>query len=494
MQDINDLILALESDIPLVVLETYDESRAMDVLTRVAMKARRGLMGWSVTTGLEIIGFAESVKEREDKEGPEALLKAIKQHKLPSIFVLCDFHPYLTGNPELVRHIKDIALSYDELGHTLVFVSHELELPPEVRRYSVRFSLALPSDAQLAAIVREEIRDWMKDNIGTRPNMNADILKKLIANLKGVTAQDARRLIRGVIRDDGAITHEDIDVVNQAKYQLLDMDGLLSFEYDTRKMAEVGGLENLKRWLKDRHEPFVRHNLPASIDRPKGILLCGVQGGGKSLAAKAVAGAWDIPLLRLDMGSLYNKYIGETEKNLRACLQQAELMAPCVLWVDEIEKAMAISHGDDATSHRVLGTLLTWMSERSESVFLVATANKVSGLPAELLRKGRFDEIFFVDLPESQIREEIFAIHLQSREENPENFDIQTLAARTDGFTGAEIEQALVSAIHVALARREKLNTELVLEEIDNTLPLSVTMGDKILALRRWASERTVKA
>lgn len=494
MQDINDLVLTLRSGIPLIVLETHDEVRALEVLTKVAMKIRKGLMGWSITKGLDIIGFAETSERKDDPEDPIALLKAIKQHKLPSIFVLCDFHPYMEGNPEIVRHLKDIALAQEKLGHILVFLSHSLELPAEIKRYSAQFKLALPGDSQLAAIVREEIREWMKDNTGTRPNLNGDILKRLIANLKGTTSQDARRLIRSAIRDDGAITPGDIDSVNEAKYQLLDMDGLLSFEYDTRKMADVGGVENLKRWLQDRHEPFIRQDLPKNIDRPRGILLCGVQGSGKSLAAKAVAGAWQLPLLRLDMATLYNKYIGETEKNLRTCLEQAELMAPCVLWVDEIEKALAVSHNDDATSQRVLGHLLTWLSERQASVFLVATANHVSGLPAELLRKGRFDEVFFVDLPEARIREDIFSIHLQSREYNPEHFDITTLGSRSDGFSGAEIEQAIVSAIHVALARRTELDTELILEEIDNTLPLSVTMADKIQALRRWAAERTIRA
>jgi SpoVK/Ycf46/Vps4 family AAA+-type ATPase len=224
------------------------------------------------------------------------------------------------------------------------------------------------------------------------------------------------------------------------------------------------------------------------------VLLLGVQGDGKSLAAKAVAGLWGLPLLRIDMGALYNKYIGETEKNLRMALEQAELMAPCVLWLDEIEKGIAVSDQDLGISRRLLGTLLTWMAERAGAVFMVATANDISALPAELLRKGRFDEIFFVDLPTPEARREIFAIHLRSRHFEPERFDLERLATHSDRFSGAEIEQAIVAALYGCSARREPLSTEAILHEVDNTFPLAVMMAERVEALRDWARERTVPA
>ena len=400
----------------------------------------------------------------------------------------------MQGNPTIVRHVKDIALAYGRLGHTVIFVSHEMELPPEIKRFSARFDLSLPGKHQLATILREELRSWMSDHSGQRPDVDTEALQGLLANLKGVTAQDARRLLRGAIRDDGAITREDVRQLNKARFELLGLDGLMSYEEDTCDMAAVAGLDNLKQWLDSRKLPFLNTSAAAPGDKPKGLLLTGVQGSGKSLAARAVAGSWNIPLLRLDMGALYNKYIGETEKNLRQCLQQSEQMAPCVLWLDEVEKGIAFSGDEEATSRRVLGTLLTWLAERQSAVFLVMTANDISRLPAELMRKGRLDEIFFVDLPLLPIREQIFRVHLEGRHCTPSHFDLAALAARSVDFSGAEIEQAVVAAIHIAMARGLPVSTELILEEIDRTRPLAVTMSEPVSALRQWAQGRTALA
>ena len=494
MQDLQDLALIVESHIPLVVLETYDEQHAQALLTRVALKTDRGLLDWSVTNGLQVSGLEQAIGGEVDTTDPLQLLKTIKGHKSSAIYILYDFHPYLQGRPEIVRHIKDIALAYQRMGHTLVFVSHELDLPAEIKRYSARFDLTPPCQTRLSAILREEIREWMRDHDQRRPEIDPGAMRALIGNLRGVNALDARRLIRGAIRDDGAITESDIRRSNLAKFELLDMDGLMSLEEDTRDMRSLGGLENLKQWLAIRRDHFPAANGIVPADQPRGILLTGVQGTGKSLAAKAVAGTWCLPLLRLDMGALYNKFIGETEKNLRKCLKQAELMAPCVLWVDEIEKGLAVSVNEDATSQRVLGTLLTWLAERQSEVFIVATANDISALPPELLRKGRLDEIFFVDLHRAEVRQSIFCIHLERRYCDPEYFDLPALAARSGGFSGAEIEQSVVAAVHVALALRLPLSTEHILEELDRTQPLSVTMAEKIGELRRWAHDRTVMA
>ena len=230
------------------------------------------------------------------------------------------------------------------------------------------------------------------------------------------------------------------------------------------------------------------------LDAPKGVLLFGVQGGGKSLAAKAIAGIWGLPLLRLDMAGLFNKYIGETEKNLREALKLADVMAPCVLWLDEIEKGLAQNEGDNAIAKRLLGTLLTWMSERRSKVFMVATSNNISELPPELMRKGRFDEIFFVDLPKEATRRRIFEIHFDNRQFDSHAYDMEALALQSEGFTGAEIEQAVVGAAYAASARDEVLQTSHVQEAIANTQPLSVVMAEKMAALRTWAADRAVPA
>lgn len=493
MQDVVDLALIIDSNIPIIVLETHEELRALELLTRVAMKKHLGCNCWSVTEGLNRIGFGCDPCAAAEPESPTDVLKIIKKHKDPSLFVLCDYHPYLPNNPEHVRLLKDLALNYATLRHTIVLISHELEIPPELRYYCARFTMTLPNDAQLTAIVRDEVTLWSRENANARVKTDHATLKKLIKNLKGLSQQDVRRLVRGVIRDDGAITQDDLTEVNKAKFELIDMDGVLSFEYDTEKFSAVGGLNILKEWIKQRASIFLNPE-QTSLDRPKGIILLGVQGSGKSMAAKAVAGLWGVPLLRLDMAALYNKYIGETEKNLKKSIKQAELMEPCVLWIDEIEKGLTVGDSDDGTSKRILGTMLTWMAERKANVFIVATSNDISKLPPELLRKGRMDEIFFVDLPGLDVRQEIFSIHLRKRNFDPEKFAVSALADATEGFSGAEIEQGVVAALYTASAQRQPLSSEHILEELQSTYPLSVVMAEQIAKLRQWAEGRTVFA
>jgi SpoVK/Ycf46/Vps4 family AAA+-type ATPase len=278
----------------------------------------------------------------------------------------------------------------------------------------------------------------------------------------------------------------------QAKYELLNRGGALQFEYDTARFRDVGGLSRLKSWLTQRKPAFSNDQDAAHLDKPKGILLLGVQGCGKSLAAKATASIFGVPLLRLDFGTIYDKYHGETERKLRDSLKTADVMAPCVLWIDEIEKGIAGRGGETGTTQRVLGSFLTWMAERRSQVFVVATANDISTLPPELVRKGRFDEIFFVDLPDIKNRASILAIHLSRRDQALQNFDIEALAEAMDGFSGAEVEQAIVAALYAAHAKRQPLATEHILEEVRQTRPLSVVMAERIAAMRDWAAGRTV--
>jgi SpoVK/Ycf46/Vps4 family AAA+-type ATPase len=269
---------------------------------------------------------------------------------------------------------------------------------------------------------------------------------------------------------------------------------VLSFEIDTARFADVAGLQSLKRWLEQRRDAFIGDAAALGLDVPKGIMLLGVQGCGKSLAAKATAGAWSVPLMRLDFGSLYNKFLGETERNLREALKTSDAMAPCVLWMDEIEKGIATSDSDGGESRRILGALLTWMAERSTRVFIVATSNDIEALPPELVRKGRLDEIFFVDLPDDAGRAEILKIHLRRRRQDPAGFDLPALVNASKGFSGAEVEQAVVSALYAAHLNGEVLATAHILAELQRTRPLSVVMAERIAYLRAWAADRTVKA
>ncbi len=494
MQDVHDLALMLERHTPILVIETHEEPRALDLLTRLAIKRGAALQQWTLTDGLRRLGFGEE-PGLEQSEVPERALLHIKQQQQGGIFVFCDLHPFI-AEPQIVRLLKDIALQHMHAGKTLVLLSHRLEVPDELMRLSARFQLQLPNEQQLMTLVQEEARRYAAHS-GTRVKTDEPTLKRLVANLRGLTYSDARRLIRGAIVDDGAITAEDVPEVSRAKLQLMDMDGVMGFEYDTARFGDVAGLDSMKQWLQQRQQAF----LEADTDlRPKGMLLFGVQGSGKSLAAKAVAGSWGVPLLRLDMGALYNKFFGETERNLREALQLAELMSPCVVWIDEIEKALAGDSQDSGVSQRLLGTLLTWLAERKQPVFVVATANNIHALPPELMRKGRLDEIFFVDLPDASVREAIFRIHLGKRGHDADAVDLGVLAAATEGFSGAEIEQVVVAAWYASAEAGKTVTTEPLLTTqqlvaaANATQPLSVTMAEQLQRLRLWAAGRAVSA
>ncbi|WP_277052517.1 AAA family ATPase [Zestomonas thermotolerans] len=490
--DIHDLGLVLESKVKLIVIESWDEPRVLETLTGLAIKRGLGLFTWSVTEGVRRLGFGGEPLGSEPTQDPEAALKLVKHDPQANLYVFCDLHPFLADNPRLVRLLKEIAMAEGAQRPTLVLVSHALRLPPEVQRYAARFSLSLPSEDELLAIVREEAARWSERNNGARVRTDNRTLRQVVKNLRGLSHGEARLLARNLICDDGAITQEDLPELNRTKFQLLDLDGVLSFESDTARFAEVGGLASLKRWLAERQSAFLADH--KGLDAPRGVLLVGVQGSGKSLAAKAVAGLWGLPLLRLDFACLYNKYFGETERNLREALRLAEQMAPCVLWMDEVEKGLASGDHDGGVSQRVLGTLLTWLAERKAPVFAVATANAIEQLPAELVRKGRFDEVFFVDLPGAAVRVEIFRIHLKRRELEPQQFDLEQLAAASEGFSGAEIEQVVVSAVYAAQARQQAVDQALLLATAQGTVPLSVLMAERLAALRAWAQGRTVSA
>ena len=492
MLDITDLKLILRSRVPIIVIETREEQRALGMIKRLKrFGMQHPLFAWSVTEGLYRLDI-ESKPQRLNAQ-PRDVLAHIKASDLEGIYVLMDMHPYL-DEPFVVRMIREIAQSYEETPRTLVLISPGLKLPDEIRHHAAYLEVTLPDRAQLQQLLREEVDRWKRRK---RRNVKADqhAIELLINHLVGLSYADARRLIRKVIYDDGAIDREDVQEVMDAKYRLLGGDGVLSYEADTAHLADVAGLDRMKHWLAQREKVFTAARPPGGLDQPRGVLLLGVQGSGKSLAAKAVAGAWNVPLLRLDFATLYNKYYGETERNLREALRTAEAMAPCVLWIDEIEKGLATDQAEHAgPSRRMLGTLLTWMAERTSRVFLVATANDIDALPPELLRKGRFDEIFFVDLPETQVRENIFSIHLKQREQDVDSFDLAALARASEGFSGAEIEQAVVSALYSAYASDGELETRHVLDELELTRPLSVVMAERIAALRAWARTRTVSA
>jgi len=447
------------------------------------------LFRWTVTDGLQRLDI--DLEPQLMNSQPVDVLKHIRAVSKPGIYVLLDFHPFL-DDPVHVRLIKDICIHYEEIARQLIFISHSVQLPQELEAYSARFDMALPNEQERRKIVESVADEYSREHSGARVQVDPKAYKLLLSNLAGLTYGDTRRLARNAVFVDGAITHSDLPGVMQAKYELLNRGGALQFEYDTARFSDVGGLARLKAWLTQRKAAFRGEDGTAHLDPPKGILLIGIQGCGKSLAAKATAGIFGAPLLRLDFAALYDKYHGETERKLRESLKTADVMAPCVLWIDEIEKGIAGRGGETGTTQRILGTFLTWMAEKKMPVFVVATANDIAALPPELVRKGRFDEIFFVDLPDLKVRASILAIHLTNRGQRLGDFEVESLAQAMEGFSGAEIEQAVVSALYAAHATAQPLSTSHILREVELTRPLSVVMRERVSALREWAAGRTV--
>ncbi len=489
-----ELEMLLASRFALIVIESREESRVLSVVREASLKVRRGrgwgVFQWTVTEGLQRIDVDLGGPQRLLSEPPQ-LLRHLKATTMPGIYVLLDFHPYL-ADPVNVRMLKDVAQGYDQVARTVVLMSYEVALPQELENFATRMQLALPSSNERQMIVQRIATEWAAAHPGRTARLDPEALAKLVDNLSGLTVADAERLVRQAIFDDGALTLQDLQGVLAAKYQLLNRGGTLTYEPDTARFTDLAGMQNLRAWLNSRRPAF--DGSAPELDAPRGVLLLGVQGCGKSLAARAAAGIFGVPLLRLDFGALYSKWHGESEKNLRESLQAAQALAPCVLWIDEIEKALADGAGDSGTSRRVLGTFLTWLAEHPARIFVVATANDISALPPELIRKGRLDEIFFVDLPDTAERAAILAIHARKRSIVLSPDETLTLARRCGGFSGAELEQAIVAASYSARLSGQTVNAAAIAHELQVTRPLSVIMAEKVAALRAWAHDRTVPA
>ena len=410
MSELEDLTTLVRAATPLLVIETVDEQRVIDCFRHVIARALHPLWRWTLTDGLQRLDFAQAASIAPDAT---TTLDAIRAASERGIYLLFDFHALLRYAMSQ-RQLREIVQRQRCAAHTIVLVGAKVELPDELEALALRVPLALPDLKELAGILRGEALAWQNDQ-GRRLDVDNDTARTLVRNLVGLSRPDARRIVRKLIYNDGALNRTDLPVLLQSKFNLLNRSGLLHYEYATAGFADVAGVSRVREWVQRRRTVFLATDPDPALDPPRGVLLLGVQGCGKSLASKAIAGGFGVPLVRLDFGTLYNKYQGETEKNLREALASTELLAPCVLWIDEIEKGLAGGGDDGGVSRRVLGYLLTWMAERKAKVFVVATANAVHELPAELLRKGRFDEIFFVDLPDTDVRGEIFALHLARR-------------------------------------------------------------------------------
>ena len=492
MNDIKQLESLLAARMPVVAVESHEEAKVIGMMENFASLNERTFFLWSVTGGLKRYNSRDSIYNTTEFI---AALRHVEASPVNAVYLFLDAHPFI-DDPVAVRIIKNISSKAEVVPRMLVFLSHAIKLPAELVPLSANFQPSLPDAAAIQTILNEEASRYRRSS-GDKVQASREALHMMVQHLNGLTEESIRRLIRMAIGDDGRITLGDIGKLLKSKHETMQGCDVLSFEPGIPDIEQLGGLANLKRWLKVRREIFLSGDQSGPLPPPKGVLLLGVQGAGKSLAAKCVAGAWHLPLFRMDFGTLYQKYHGETERNMREALKAAGAMSPCVLWMDEIEKGIASDasgEGDGGVSRRVLGTLLTWMAERKERVFIVATANDISRLPPELLRKGRFDEIFFVDLPQKSGREQILAIHLAKKKLDVSKFDIPAIADASDGFSGAELEQAIVSALYEAHADKVPLSTAHVIGELKRTRPISVVMAEKIAELRNWAAERAVPA
>jgi SpoVK/Ycf46/Vps4 family AAA+-type ATPase len=494
MTDIERLKQLLTARHPCVSILTFEEAEALALVRAAAGELGVEMLEWSVSSGVRD-GLAAAGPVAPSTEHPAAALVHLADRQTRVIAVLLDVSGHLKDERTL-RTLRHAIGQFAKNGSTLVLIDHATELPPPIRAMATRFELSLPDEAALEQIVRETIRNA---NVGKKIaiDLTKRDLQTMLRNLRGLNARQAKQIIFDAIAQDQRLDASDINTMLAEKRQVLQGDGLLEYVQAPVSLDEIGGVRRLKFWLEQRKESLGDEAVAYGIQPPRGVLMLGVQGAGKSLAAKAVATAWQRPLLRMDVGALYDKFIGESERRLRQALYQAEQMSPIVLWIDEIEKAFASAasqSSDGGLSKRMFGALLTWMQEHTAPVFLIATANDIEALPPELLRKGRFDEIFFVDLPDNEARQSIFAIHLKKRKRDLKKFDLQALAAASEGYSGAELEQGILSAMHNAFARRVELTTELIVETLKQSPPLSVTMAEKVEALREWAQGRCVPA
>ena len=485
---------------PILYVITNEEMRVQKVLVEIAAKRQKKVFEWTYSSGIVPAGASiQSQKGRNPAtKDPLAALDLVIEQIEPAIFLFKDFHPFLTrSNFAVIRRLKDIALHLKNSRKTIVLISPVMEIPAELDKEITVINFPPPGKEDLTAVLDEAVED-LQGSQEVQIELDEEGRDRLLQAALGLTLGEAGNVFAKIIIKNQRLTADDVSEVFAEKQQIIRKSGLLEYYAAEEDFTSVGGLSVLKDWVNKRAVAFTAEARAFGLPAPKGVLLLGVQGCGKSLCAKAVSRLWQLPLLRFDMGRMFGSLVGSSEENVRRAIAVAESIAPAVLWVDEIDKAFTGSQSsgvtDGGTTARVFGTFLTWLSEKSAPVFVVATANDVSQLPPELLRKGRLDEIFYVDLPLDEERAEIFRIHLAKRNRNPEEFDLPALAAASKEFSGAEIEEAIISALYDAFYAKQELATAHVLATLSQTVPLARTMAEKITAQRNWATGRARNA
>ncbi len=488
-----ELAVLIRARYPLLYLLSWEERRVEHMLRQVAGQLRKKLYGWTITSGIVSLDEYDGMPPDPATYAPLRALDTIALSQESAIFVLKDFHPFLDEHrslaeqPVIVRRLRDVVNHLKESRKTVVILSPILVIPPELEKDIILLDYSLPTFDELSSSLDRVIRS-AREVAGIQLELSQEMYEKVLLAAQGLTCTEAENVFAKSLVMTRTL---DLDVIMAEKKQIIRRSQVLEYFEAEENMSSVGGMDLLKKWLAKRSLAFSERARAFGLPEPKGLLLLGVQGAGKSLIAKAISSQWRLPLLRLDLGRLFSQLVGSSEQNMRAALKLAESVAPCLLWVDELEKGLAgvaSSHLSDAgTTARVFGSFLTWMQEKTAPVFVVATANDISILPPEALRKGRFDEIFFIDLPSYEERREIFAIHIARRGRNPLDFDLDTLARMSENFSGAEIEQAVISALYDAFESNRDLTDADILNALKHTVPLAQTMEHKVNALRNWA-------
>jgi len=481
---------------PLLYVVTYEEKRfEQEVLAEIAKGWNKALFIWSRSRGFVDARAAESATDNATRD-PLAALKFIEDAKQGAIFVVRDFHPFLS-DAEVIRRLRDLAAKLPGTLSNVVLISPVLKVPVELEKDITVIDFGPPTLQDLDELLSHVIES-VKDNPHIKVNLPPPARERILKSALGLTATEAENVFAKAIIKDGKLDESDIPLVLEEKRQVIRKSGILEFYDAEEDIEQVGGLQVLKEWLTKRSVDFTEEARAFGLPQPRGVLLLGVQGCGKSLVAKAVSSLWGMPLLRFDVGRVFGSLVGQSEEATRRAIRTAEAIAPAVLWIDEIEKGFAgasAGHLDSGVTARVFGTFLTWMQEKKTAVFIVATANNIRAIPPEMLRKGRFDEVFFVDLPNAEERKTILRVHLLKRAQDPARFDLDRLAEESTGFSGAELEEAVVSGLRDALYDgKRQMTTDDISRSIRQCIPLSVTMKEQIEELRDWATTRARKA
>ncbi len=492
-----ELEVLIRARYPIIYVVSWEEERVIEKISQIAQKRNKKVLTWSYNTGIVPVGIPSDSKKNLDTSTKDPLLalnKVIEQIE-PAIYVFKDFHPFMTKNNfSIIRRLREVAEYLKNSYKTLVLIAPSMQIPSELEKDITLVDFPLPCFDELGRLLDRIVED-VKDNPQIEIDIDDESREKILRAALGLTLKEAENVFAKTLVMNGKLDATVVPIVLSEKEQIIRKSGILEYYETGENFNSVGGLDALKDWLSKRGLAFSDKAKAFGLPSPKGVLFLGVQGCGKSLCAKAVSSMWELPLLRLDVGKLFESALGSSEENIRRAIIIAESVSPCVLWVDEIDKAFGGVGGssgmtDGGTTSRIFGSFITWLSEKSTPVFVIATANDISRLPPELMRKGRLDEIFFVDLPNEAERRQIFSIQIAKRGRDPENFDLDALAIEAKGFSGAEIEESVISALYEGFYSNRDLEQDDIVKSIKITVPLSKTMLEEINAVRKWCEGR----